>query len=979
MTLTAGSLVGHFQVEAPLGAGGMGVVYLAEDIHLKRKVALKFLSSTGSADRDAVRRLIREAQVAGTLDHPNIAAVHEIGDWESIPFIALAYCPGITLSERLGQGPLTLSEIISIARQVASGLAHAHAARIVHRDLKPSNIMIGPDGHARILDFGLALPLSAGLETSTRITQDGQTLGTVAYMPPEQIRGQTVDATADIWALGVTVYEMLAGRLPFTGANAFAIMRAIEERPPAPVRDTRPDTPEALTAIVDAALTKDPAARTLTAAEIADTLTRLQASASGGAGERRAWRGRTVAAIAAVLVAGVALGGMAWFQRTSKIRWARETALPQIAQLGERDNYYAAFALAQAAAPYLSGDRELQRQLAAVSRTINIESTPSGADVSYRPYGGKAQPWVTLGRTPIRGLSIPRNLLEWRIEKAGYVPVEDVGLLPRYITLLRLSPDVPHAYVLDTLEARPRGMVRASPRGLQLLNIAGLEHIAPFELEDFWIDRYEVTNRDFKAFVDAGGYGNERYWQQPFVKDGNIVPWKAAMSAFRDTTGRNGPATWEFGSYPEGKDDFPVGGVSWYEAAAYAEFAGKRLPTIFHWSVAADRRATSGVLLARGRFHSDGSVPVGHSEAVSRYGTQDLAGNVKEWCWNEAGGARRYTLGGGWSDPAYFFNDADARSPWDRAPALGFRCVKLTPGHETLAAGLTAPVLFIFRDFGLERPVSDEVFRAFRGVYSYDHGDVAPVVKAVDDSARDWRHEVVEINTAYGERMAVHLLLPKGVAPPYQTLVYFPGIGALHDRSSQNGVSRMLDVDGYVIRSGRAVVYPIYKATHERESELTSDFPATTTLFRDHVVMWSKDLQRTVDYLQTRRDVRHDKIGYLGRSWGAAMGTIMVATEPRLKLAIFDVGGFYAQHARPEVEAINFAPRVVVPSLMLNGRYDFFFPMDSSQRPMFQLIGVPEPHKRWVVYDTSHTLPRQEMIAETLTWLDRYFGRIATP
>ena len=978
MTLTSGSLVGHFQVEAPLGAGGMGVVYLAEDIRLKRKVALKFLSSTGISDRDAVRRLIREAQVAGTLDHPNIAAVHEIGDWESIPFIALAYCPGITLSERLTQGPLTLPEIISTTRQVASGLAHAHAASIVHRDLKPSNIMIGPDGHARILDFGLALPLSADLETSTRITQNGQTLGTVAYMPPEQIRGQTVDATADIWALGVTLYEMLTGRLPFAGDNVFAIMRAIEARTPVPVRDLRPDTPEELAAIVDAALQKDPVARTVSAAGIADTVTRLLAPAPV-AGRERPPRRRIVAAIAAVLVAGLAYGGLGWFQRTSKIRWARETALPRIAQLGEHDDYYAAFALARAAEPYLPGDRELQRQLAVVSRSINIESTPSGADVSYRPYGAKEQPWVTLGPTPIRSLSIPGNLLEWKIEKAGYVPVEDVGLLPRFITLLRLGPDIPHGYTLETPDARPRGMVRASPRGLQLLAIAGLEHIAPFELEDFWIDRYEVTNRDFKAFVDGGGYRERRYWKQPFVKDGTVVPFETAMSAFRDATGRSGPAAWEFGSYPEGKGDFPVGGVSWYEAAAYAEFAGKRLPTIFHWSVVADRRATSSVLLPRGRFLSDGPVPVGSSGAVSRYGTQDLAGNVKEWCWNEAGGGRRYTLGGGWSDPAYFFNDADARSPWDRAPALGFRCVKLTPDHDKLAAGLMAPVPFLFRDFGLERPVSDEVFRAFRGVYSYDRGDLAPVAKAGDDSARDWRHEVVEINTAYGERMAVHLLLPKGVAPPYQTLVYFPGINALHERSSQSGVSRMLDIDGYVIRSGRAVAYPIYKATHERESELTSDFPAMSTLFRDHVVMWSKDLQRTVDYLETRSDVAHDKIGYLGRSWGAAMGTIMVATEPRLKLAIFDVGGFYAQHARPEVEAINFAPRVVVPSLMLNGRYDFFFPVDASQRFMFQLIGVPEPHKRWVVYDTSHNLPRQEMIAETLGWLDRYFGRIATP
>ena len=398
------------------------------------------------------------------------------------------------------------------------------------------------------------------------------------------------------------------------------------------------------------------------------------------------------------------------------------------------------------------------------------------------------------------------------------------------------------------------------------------------------------------------------------------------MAYFRDATGRPGPASWELGTYPEGKDEEPVGGVSWFEAAAYAAFAGKELPTIFHWSVVADRRATSGVLLALGRYHADGPLRVGASGAQSRFGTFDLAGNVKEWCWNEAGGGRRYTLGGGWSDPAYFYNDADGRSPWERGPSFGFRCMKSIPGQGA-EAGLWRPVEFIFRDFSRERPVTDDVFRAYSSLYSYDHGDLAASVDLRDESPRDWRHEVITVNAAYGnERLPIHLLLPKHGDPPFQTLVYFPGINALHTRSSNQGLESLQPVTDFVIRSGRAVVMPVYKGTHERMSELRSDFPATTALYRDHVAMWSKDLQRTVDYLLTRPDIAHDKIGFAGRSWGAAMGTIMVATEPRLKLAIFYVGGFYFQPARPEVEAINFAPRVHVPSLMLNGRFDFFFP-----------------------------------------------------
>jgi len=298
---------------------------------------------------------------------------------------------------------------------------------------------------------------------------------------------------------------------------------------------------------------------------------------------------------------------------------------------------------------------------------------------------------------------------------------------------------------------------------------------------------------------------------------------------------------------------------------------------------------------------------------------------------------------------------------------------------EAVAADLLRPVAFLHRDFSQERPVNDDVYQAFLSLYTYDRGELAAHVDSIDDSPRDWRWEVVSFNAAYGhERLAAHILLPRHASPPYQTMVFFPGINALHEKSSRSGIEHFLDIADFVLRSGRAFVMPVYKGTHERMTELRSDFPATTELYRNHVVMWSKDVQRTVDFLLTRPDIDQDRIGFAGRSWGGAMGTIMVATEPRFKMAIFYVGGFYSQRARPEVEAINFAPRVKVPSLMLNGRYDFFFPEDTSQRSMFRLIGVPEPLKRWIVYDTSHALPRSEMMKETLAWLDRYLGPVAT-
>ena len=684
-----------------------------------------------------------------------------------------------------------------------------------------------------------------------------------------------------------------------------------------------------------------------------------------------------MAIVAAAAIAAAALAGV-WYRQMSNARWARQTALPQIRASIEREDFSAAFDLAREAERFIPGDRELAALWPRVSRTLNIDSVPDGAAVRYRPFGATSQPMRLLGYTPVRNGAIPLGVLEWEISKPRMTTIRDVGLLPPYLTLVDRAPAVPYRYVLEEAGQTPEGMVRAYPWGPHLLAIAGLEHIAPFELGNFWIDRFEVTNRQFKSFVDAGGYREPRFWTHPFVREGRTLSWADAVHQFVDRTGRPGPSTWELGTYQEGKDDEPVGGVSWFEAAAYAEFAGKSLPTIFEWSVAADRRATSAVLLSRGRYLSDSPVKVGTSGAMSRFGTFDLAGNVKEWCVNEAGGGRRYTLGGGWSDPAYYFNDADGRSPWDREPAFGFRCIKRVPG-EAFAPELSRPIEFFFRDFSVETPVSDQVFRAYASLYSYDRGPLASRVEARDDSARDWRLETVSFNAAYGgERMAAHLLLPKRAAPPYQALVFFPGINALHEKSSaKDGLARILDLADFVVRSGRALVVPVYKSTHERRDELTSDFPATTTFYRDHVVMWSKDLQRTVDFLETRPDINRERLGYLGRSWGAAMGTIMVATEPRLKLAVFHVGGFYFQHARPEAEAINFAPRVHVPSLMLNGRFDFFFPEQTSQRIMFDLIGAPPGDKRWIVYNTSHALPREETARETLAWLDRYFGPVA--
>ena len=169
---------------------------------------------------------------------------------------------------------------------------------------------------------------------------------------------------------------------------------------------------------------------------------------------------------------------------------------------------------------------------------------------------------------------------------------------------------------------------------------------------------------------------------------------------------------------------------------------------------------------------------------------------------------------------------------------------------------------------------------------------------------------------------------------------------------------------------------PLYKSTYERGDGLTSVYPDTTTSHRDHVIAWSKDLGRSIDYLDTRPEIAHDKIAYEGASWGAAMGSLFPAVENRIRACLLISPGFYLQKSLPEVDQLNFAPRVKVPTLMLNGRFDYIFPVRSSQEPMFRLLGAPDEQKRRVVYDSGHDIPRNEMIKESLDWLDRYLGPV---
>ncbi|HET6218280.1 MAG TPA: protein kinase, partial [Acidobacteriaceae bacterium] len=979
--LTPGEvLAGRFRIVHFVAAGGMGEVYKAEDLLLDRMVALKLLPKELAEDRESLEQFLREAKTASALNHASICRVYDFGEDSARAFIAMEYLEGETLSARIQRGRLSTVEGVKIAIAVADALATAHRKGIVHRDLKPGNIMLTESG-AMLLDFGLAKyewPVVSEEEALTGLTGDVQVVGTLPYMSPEQLHGQRVDARSDMFAFGAVLYEMFTGKKAFERQSRSETLLAIEREEPIPLQQFIKDqfikdVPNALDRIIRCCLRKRPEERYASMIEVGQELkdcSELISEPASGVNPRVLFRQsrQPRVAVPALIILLALMSLIGWgIHHISKVRWAREQALPQIGKLIERGETGEAYALAVQAKRYIPADPTLARFWPDISWSDSIITSPPGASVYRRNYNSPNAQWEFVGLSPILKGRFPAVDSSWKFALKGYTTLERATF-----------PSGPITVVLHKDGKAPSGMVPVElvesnpfrPWGIE--GIAGFETLPAVQVGKYWIDKFEVTNREFKRFVDQGGYKKQEYWKHEFRKDGRVLPWADAMKLFVDKTSRPGPSTWIQGQYPQGEGESPVTGVSWFEAEAYADFAGKSLPTIYHWAAAASP-ADSPSLIPASNFSGKGPSPAGTYHGMSWCGAYDMAGNVKEWCANEAASGRRYSMGGAWDDPTYMFNIPDARSPFERSPEFGFRCAEyVSTGKEAEAAG--APITVQLRNYASEKPVSDQLFRAYKNQYSYDKTPLHAKVESVEQT-EDWSEEKVSFDAAYGgERVTAYLFLPKRVSPPFQVVVHFPGAAAAHLRSSAEGFPSYFD---FIIKSGRAVLFPIYKGTFERGSgQKPIYWPNTSSTYRDNVIFWSKDLSRSIDYLETRQDINANELAYEGYSWGATMGALLPAVETRFKALILIAPGFFLQESLPEVDQVNFAPHVKAPVLMLNGRFDFIWPPRISQEPMFRLLGTPTEHKRRVVYDTGHDVPRTEMIKESLNWLDKYLGPV---
>lgn len=977
--LIGSTLAGKYSIIREIGRGGMGIVYKAEDLKLKRPVALKFLPTELLIDPEAEERFMIEAQAAAALSHPNICTIYEVGEAEGRSFIAMEFVEGKSLRERIKESPLKIDEFLGIAIQAAEGLEEAHKKGIIHRDIKSANIMKTSQGQAKIMDFGLA-KLCGG----TTLTRVGATLGTIAYMSPEQARGEKVDQRTDIWSLGVVFYELLTGELPFRGDRDASILYSVVHEEPRSFKDRKPPIPPELEQVIHQALRKDPQARYSSAAEMAKDLRRyqdaLKAEMAGFFSLRsflKRLRRPVVAIPAAIVLAAIVILAVMFFRRQAKIRWANDVALPEIERLLDQSDSKAVFRLALQAERIIPKSPKLAHIWPLVSGSISFETEPSGADVFIKDYADPKSDWEFMGKSPVTNFKSSQGYKHWKIGKAGYEAAEGAFLLgPGGTPKLR--------YVLDDKGKVPPGMVRVEGWNFRP-NLAGLADVNPVKLGDYFLDKYEVTNRQYKEFVDSGAYQRRDNWKQAFMKNGTILSWEEAMKQFRDKTGRPGPATWLFGDFPEGHADYPVSGVSWYEAAAYAQFAGKSLPSVYHWNYASsERHVDSGFIVSSSNFLGRGPAAVGSYNSLGPFGTYDMAGNVKEWCWNETGG-KRSSLGGAWNEQQYMFSDFDSYDPFWRGENVGFRCLQSIPGEESPPQTL-GPLRGVPQpDYAQKKPCSDEAFEIYRNLYSYTKTDLEAKVESRVEWSDDTILEKVSFNGGSGEdRVLAYLFLPRKGKPPFQTVIHFPGSSAFSLRSVFDYVIvKNREVELYT-KNGRAFILPVLDLTFDRQRQPKNPTPQSV---RDGFIRRYRETGRCLDYLETRPELDKEKFACQGISSGVAMGAIFTALERRFKAAIFLGGGIYSSgnvlgqilfsEPLPEFDMINFAPRIKIPVLMQNGKYDHLIPVETNAKVLFGLLGTPEKDKSLLLYETGHSVWfLNEYRKDIFDFLDKHLGPV---
>lgn len=680
-----------------------------------------------------------------------------------------------------------------------------------------------------------------------------------------------------------------------------------------------------------------------------------------------------------IIVSVVGLLAAFYLHKRKQKSHALDEVMPQIQKFVDQDHYAEAFDLAQSIDNLLSSDQKSDQWLDSFSTQCSINCEPADASVYYRPYNGRNIEWRYLGLGPQTDIRLPTGNLQLRFDCDGYQSQEfalsNPGILLQNFEYFAVDEKPLQQIQLFKLEPESdtrTGMVSVTERNL-FQSLTGLPITEPVPINSFHIDKFPVTNTEFKNFVGSGGYNSDEFWADLPWPEGQ--DWHDLVAGFTDATGEAGPAGWELGTPPAGEENLPVTGVSWFEAAAYARFAGKRLPNVYEWARAAvpfDAAVTTipVAMMNFSNFLSSGKSESGEFQSLNGCGAYDMFGNVREWTWNEVDHGRS-NLGGCHSDLDYFAVWVNSDPALTRSEIHGFRCATSNQPQ----AELQQEIVRIHRDYEDEQPMSDEAYHALIQPLIATPASINATLLTTSD-VDAIKEERYEIDTGYGERMPLVVLSPQAASRAIPSIIFFPGMGSFMGSTIDADINTFRGNLEFIIRQlGCAIVYPCFRGAYERFDHGPS--PArdiARKVWLERTEGWCQEISQTIDFIEQSEHLDGNRVGFMGISYGAIFTTAMLALEKRLKTALLMSGNLQSNHNYPIADSINYYPRIKYPVLMMNGRFDTIV---SSNEALLQKrldwLGTPDEDKQQIIYDAGHwPFPQNLFKRDMSQWLQKY-------
>ena len=658
-----------------------------------------------------------------------------------------------------------------------------------------------------------------------------------------------------------------------------------------------------------------------------------------------------------------------FFRKINKNDQLINQELPKVVQLFDKGNILQVFKMTKQLYE-LNPNNELIKNYYDKSRKYaKLDLNKDGVEIRIKYRGDDMFQFV--GYTPIDSFPVPNSWNSYQLK------VIDGNFSYLFENIFNGVTVDDHVYTLPEINSEILENHIVMPgRSINNFRVYG-RNTGEINIPTFSISKNEVSNIEYQEFVNDGGYQNPTFWDFPFKIDDKLYEFKKTVSTFKGKFGKNGPANWSYGKFPNGLGDHPVSGISWFEARAYAKYKNQELPNMHQWTYAA--KAYTNTLdqdvMENGNFNSDFTKPV-NSDAGSLSGINNIGGNVKEWLINRSGNNKDKfsAAGGSYLEPSYQFIGQNFQNPNDRSIGNGIRLVKNLSSDNNTNLDNYSITQRVYRELDDEPSVSDEMFDYYKSQFDYPKNDINVQTNFINDPNDIYTIESFSMEPAYRsqEKLTGFIIYSSKNLKKPNPVIVFPHAGSLRQNNIETIPPRLIRTFSYLLDEGYAIIYPIYSGLYNRSrnNECDDDIEYCR---KNNVFRKGKDYKKVIDYLETRSDFNFNNLSYYGSSMGANYSNWMLAIDDRVKSAFLLVGGVNTSPQAKEIDQHNYTRRIKVPIFHIVGKLDPVVSYEKAFLPWKKIIGTPKKDLRIIEMDNvGHYVPRDTIYAYHKNWIEKY-------